>query len=493
MKKNKSRRLPAGLAFALALAPALTAQAQGNSQLAPSRTGTPPGAGGTPPGRSTLAPPPPVSSSPLPSPLPSPSPAPAPAPAPVPAPQLLPAAAPAPAPLPQSSQIPVLPTLVTPSVPELPPFSQRSDLPPTLQFRVGQSLLRDSNVFRASEANQQSDTYGVTTLGVKFDKRYSLQRLELDVYAQDFKYKEFSALNFTALNYNAAWRWSVTPKLRGNLTADQREFVDNSADGLLGFDGSVNRRTESSLGLDAEYELGAAWRVLGGVFQRELKNTRTTAEADATVTGAEVGAGYVFRSGNSLSYRLKSGDGQYRGQAGVGLPRDFTDTEHEVRFDWAPTGRTTVQARLAYLDRAHQGTPERDYSGVAGRVNANWVITGKTQLDAGYIRDLNSFQTTSTNYYEGNRFYVSPVWKPTEKTALRLRLEQGKRQYKGAPAGQVASDRRDTTSLASVSAEWEVSRALSVAATLQRDTRRSNAPGAAYSANTIGVSALFRF
>lgn len=295
---------------------------------------------------------------------------------------------------------PALPALA--QTPELPPFSPVSDLPPTLQFRVGQSVMRDDNVFRSPEATKLSDTYGMTTLGVKLDKRYSLQRIELDLYAQDYQYQDFSELDFTALNYNAAWRWSVTPKLRGNLTADRREFVDNAADVVLGPGGigTVNRRTESALGLDAEYEVGAAWRALAGVFQRDLENTRSTAEADSTVTGGEVGARYVFSSGNSLAYRFRSGDGEYKGQSGVGLPQDFTDNEHEVRFEWAPTGQSSLQARLGQLDREHKAAPDRDFSGMTARVNANWVLTGKTQIDAGWIRELVGYQTATTNYYE---------------------------------------------------------------------------------------------
>lgn len=404
-------------------------------------------------------------------------------------------------PAPRSSQVPILPAQpalpepVLRSAPELPPFSQPSDLPPILQFRVGQSLMRDSNVFRSPEATRRSDIYGMTTLGVKFDKRYSLQRLELDVYAQDYQYQDFSELDFTALNYDAAWRWSFTPKLRGNLTADRREFVDNTADALVGPGGisAVNRRTESALGADAEYELGAAWRLVAGAFERELENTRTTAEADSTVTGAEAGVRYVFRSGNALDYRFRRGDGEYQGQVGAGLPQDFTDSEHEVRFEWAPTGRTSLQGRLAERDREHKGAPDRDFSGLTGRINVNWVLSGKTQLDAGFIRELSSYQTATTNYYEGDRFYVSPVWRPTAKTALRLRLEQGTRDYKGAPAGQVASGRRDKTALASLGVEWEALRALTLAATVQRDRRTSNTDGADYRANTLGVSALFRF
>ncbi|MDB5964713.1 MAG: epsL, partial [Polaromonas sp.] len=86
----------------------------------------------------------------------------------------------------------------------------------TLQFRVGESLQRDSNVFRLSDqANTQAitgrseraDTIAITTLGAKFNKQYGLQRVELDADFEDYRYQRYSNLSFTAVNYAAAWRW----------------------------------------------------------------------------------------------------------------------------------------------------------------------------------------------------------------------------------------------------------------------------------------------
>jgi exopolysaccharide biosynthesis operon protein EpsL len=375
------------------------------------------------------------------------------------------------------------------------------DASQTLELRVGQRFEYDSNVFRLSSSadtaallgtSSRSDLYGVTTLGMKFDKRYSLQRLELDIYAQNYRYRDFSALDFTSLNYAAAWRWSLTPRLHGNLTADRREMLDNTVDFYSPTE--VNRRVEQAAVLDAEYEIGAALRLLGGVYERRLDNSLAqTYEADATVKGGEVGMRHVWASGNSVAYKFKSGTGEYSGRLPTPqAPNDFSDREHELSLDLSPVPGTSVQARLAHLKRSHDGFEVRDFSGFRGQLSGSWPLTGKTRLDAGVVRELGSYQTTTASYYEGERLYISPVWKPTEKTAVRFRLDQGVRRYKGALAGVTSISRRETSTLASLSLEWEVIRPLKLGVTVQQDKRTSNA-GFDYKANLLGVSAVFSF
>ncbi len=382
----------------------------------------------------------------------------------------------------------------------LPLFAQADELD-TLQFQVGQSVKHDSNVFRLSDAtdtqtrlgtSDRSDTIGVTTLGIKLDKSYGLQRFELEVQADDYNYRRFSALDFTALNYAAAWRWSLTPAFRGNLTTDRQEFIDTSAD--VQNAGQLNRRTVRTTIFDGEYELGAAWRLVGGVFQRNTSNSMTTFEADSSVRGAEGGLRYVSSAGNSIAYRLKGGEGEYSGRVpGPLVATEFTDREHEIRAEWTPTGKTAVQARFSYLDRKHDRVAARDFSGFLGQLNAAWAITGKTRLTGGFARELGSYQTSRESYYEGYRVFIAPIYKPTEKTAVRLRYDHAVRDFKGPLPGFAPTNRRDTLRLASLSMEWEVVRALTLMATLQRDKRSSTATGFDYKSNALTLSAQARF
>jgi exopolysaccharide biosynthesis operon protein EpsL len=372
----------------------------------------------------------------------------------------------------------------------------------TLQFQAGQSVERDSNVFRLSDsANTQavigsptrSDTIAVTTLGFKLNKPYGLQRFELDVNAQDYHYQRFSHLDFTALNYAAAWRWSFTPALHGNLTSDRKEYIDTAAD-VQNF-GQVSHRTIRSTVFDAEYEIDGAWRLVGGVFDRSSKSSEaSTFEADTEVEGAEAGVRYVFPSNTSMAYRFRNGDGNYPGRPlSPMFARSFRDREHEFRLDWAPTAKTMVRGRLSHFDRSHDDLAARDFSGVVGQVDATWAVTAKTAIAAGAARELGSYQTATASYFEGHRFFIAPTWKPTEKTALRARYSHGVRDYNGALPGFVESNRRDTTKQASLAFDWMPWRALKLTASLQRDRRTSSEPGFDYRSNTVGLSALASF
>ena len=365
----------------------------------------------------------------------------------------------------------------------------------TFQFRAGQTWQYDSNVFRLSDAvaAPPSDHFGVTTIGAKIDKSYGLQRFEFDINANRYNYKNFSALDFTAVNYAAAWRWSVTPVLYGNLTTDRLEYTDNSSN--FQNQGQLNRRTDRLTLLDAEYAIDGPWRVLGGVFEKSSSNSQpTTFEGDSKIRGVEAGVRYVFASDSSFAYRLKEGRGEYPSRVlSSTSASNFKDREHEFKFVWPITGKTTIQSRLAYFDRAHDGLAARDFSGFVGQLEATWMPTGKTTVNGGLVRELGDYQTNDISYYQGNRFFIAPTWKPTEKTAVKFRYDHGVRNYKGPLPNAVATNRRDTTDLAVLGFEWEVIRAVKVTTSVFTDRRKSSAFNADYKSHGANLSVLASF
>ena len=373
--------------------------------------------------------------------------------------------------------------------------------PKTLLIQASQAFQRDSNIFRLSDQSNtqallgnsdRSDTVSTTTGGLRFNKAYSLQRFEAGFNVERYNYSRYSNLNFTAVNYAAAWRWAITPAFRGNLTTDRREFVDNLAD--VQGQGVVNRRTNRSTVLDAGYDIDGVWRVLGGVFTRDSKNSVRTFEGDSTVTGAEVGVRYQMPYATALEYRYRNASGEYENRFFGGLgAADFKDREHELRGEWRPGGRSTLQAKIAHLDRKHDTLPARDFSGVTGQFDLGYEFTGKTSAVAGIVRELGSYQTNNASYYEGTRLFFSPMWKATDKITLKARYDYGMRDFKGPLPGFVDTGRKDKTHLASVSAEYQVLRALKLMTWVQQDRRTSNEAFADYKSTAIGVSALLSF
>ena len=83
------------------------------------------------------------------------------------------------------------------------------------------SLQTDSNIYRLpAAANAQallgradaSEQIGVSSLGLSFKTKQSMQQFELSATAIDYQYQNFNYLSFTATNFDAAWRWSFTPR-----------------------------------------------------------------------------------------------------------------------------------------------------------------------------------------------------------------------------------------------------------------------------------------
>lgn len=367
------------------------------------------------------------------------------------------------------------------------PRSDRSDAD-TLLWRAGLQWQHDDNVFRQPDAQARSDQLRVSTLGLSLNKPWSLQRLEIDLDLAAHRYERYGALDFTALNYTGAFQWALTPRLRGQLRADRREYSDLFSD--VSAD-TVNRRTEQNLGLEAEYEVGAAWRALAGVFERRVNNRVDALEPDVRVRGGELGVRHEWRSGSSLAWRLRQGRGEYAGAAlSAG---DFTDWQQELELRLQPTGQLRMSGRLGWLDREHELQAQRDFSGWTGRLDATWALTGKTSVQAGLARELAAYQTSEASYYQGLRGFLEPQWKPSAKTAVRLRWEHGTRTYKGAPLPVLQSMRKDRLDLLALGLEWQPLRALALLATVQQERRHTHRDVADDTARMYGMSARVSF
>ncbi len=360
-----------------------------------------------------------------------------------------------------------------------------------LVLRAGLQWQHESNVLRTS-GNPLSDQIGVYSAGLAFDRSYSRQRVELDAQLDAYRYQRTSALDYEALNYRAAWHWGLGPDWSGRLAAERRQWVDRLGDSAT--TSGLVRRTEASGLLELQYALAASWQALGGWFERRQKNTDPFGqEPDSSVRGGELGLLYKLASDNSASYRFRQGQGEYSAAPVLAAPGDFTEREHLLDLDWTGSGRLRVQGQLAYLDRSHDLRPERDWSGWTARVGAQWDLTGKTMLGAGLVRELGAYQTAQASYFEGYRVYLAPQWQAAPKTLLRLRLEDGERSYKGAPAGGVASARRDRLQALALELQWQALRTLRLGLSAQRDERRSNQAGADYRAHQVTASAQAAF
>ena len=381
----------------------------------------------------------------------------------------------------------------------------RADNLDTWNLFVGTNVTYYSNLFLLpSSANPQlligtsdkSDILTATTLGLKVSKPYSMQRFELDLNIVDYRYRNFDYLNFIAPNYTAAWRWSLTPYLTGNLSSSYQESMNNFYD-TRNFR-QQNLRTYENQRFDADLNLGAGWHLLGGVTQDVSKNSEIfVAEGDTTINSLEAGGRYDFTSGTNLKYINRTGRGVYDNRPVpvpvVLLDNQFDQTINELSLKWPITNKTSLDARIGWLDRSHDTYTERDFSGTIGALSVNWNITDKTLIRGGWTRQLSSYETLYSSYTVTDSFYVNPVWQMSAKTALRFRYDYATIDYQGAIAVTAFNGRNDTLNTTLLAVDWQPLNALSLSATVTDSRRTSNTPNNDYKNATAGINVQFSF
>lgn len=352
-----------------------------------------------------------------------------------------------------------------------------------LNLRAGVSALNADNFFRAPSANAVSERVITQNIGVNLALPYSLQRFELDASLIGNQHQTYSNFDYTAQNYNAAWRWSLTPRFRGSVTSSRNETLNTANDSVD--PDQRNKSTSQNSALSAVYEIGGPWQLTTGVSSSATVNERAViGQTDNRSGGANVGVRYVPASGNTVEYSLQEARGN--------STNDYISTTHNVSVAWSASGNTTANLRLAHQQQKFNITPQYNYSGLNGAFNLSWRLSGKTSLTASWQRDLAGYQTAGTTHTRTDAFTLSPNWQITPKSSLRLQYRSAVRDDQGNPTS-TPSNRQDRLQDVSVSYGWQPRPSATLSATLAESTRNSSITNADFTARQLSLSAQFTF
>lgn len=376
-----------------------------------------------------------------------------------------------------------------------------ADADDTINLTVGANAQHDSNLFRLPSGadtralighSSGAESISTTSVSLKLNKPYSLQRFELEATMIDARYQTFDYLSYTALNYASAWRWMLTPNFHGNLTATKTE-QPNSFNDYSGYH-IKNLRTTQAEHFDGEFKVTGTWRLVAGVGQTTNTNSKLfVQQGDDRIDTANAGIRYDFLSGSSLAYMNRTGRGAYTQRPqpipGVLFDNGFDDVDNSLLLNWRVTGKTTVNARASHFQRTSNNYSARSYGGNVGNLNINWEVTGKTRINATLARELTSYQQLSSSYISTDRISINPTWQISAKTALRLGYEYAQMDYLGAITVTPLNGRVDNMRTGSIALDWQPLRSFTISGSLQKGQRDSNQTGFDYKSTTAGVSA----
>ena len=143
---------------------------------------------------------------------------------------------------------------------------------------VAHTVTRDDNVFRISAQSDpasvlgtpsRADTYNTTSAGLNFDLPASRQRFTGGFSVARNRYDQFTVLDYTERHARALWQWEAGSRFSGRLGYTS----DRALASLANVQGGVQSATPNPLEtrkafLDATAQLGARWRLRGGVVRR---------------------------------------------------------------------------------------------------------------------------------------------------------------------------------------------------------------------------------
>lgn len=370
-------------------------------------------------------------------------------------------------------------------------------------YVLGAALRYEDNLFRLASSNQNnlpggasvSDRIATASAGIRFDKAYSLQQLQLDVTANHFRYEKNRALDFTGVDYRAAWLWQVTPHVAGTLSADRTQRSADYAYYTTGSFGTRNKQTIENRNFTIDGALDARWHLVGGLHQNRLRNDLVfNPVGNYRLDTGEAGVRYGTPADNSAMFLLRTGRGEYdRSVDPTGLfDKGFDQHEAEARVTWHASAHSILNGRIGYVERKHNHFSQRDFSGTVGQLDYTWLPTAKTQVLFSLIRDMQSYQESSNSYYVLDGFVISPTWQVSAKTTLRAHLDLNRRDFRGAITS-VSTMREDRNRLISFGAEWHVSRNGLITASIQHERRTSNFTGLDYTANVAMLTGQIAF
>ena len=373
------------------------------------------------------------------------------------------------------------------------PGPSHADPEDALNFSLSSTATYDDNLFRLPSGNaptrpgsSRADTIYKLKGGAHIDKPYAQQRLQADLTATQYSYRNNSYLNASAVDYRAAWLWSLTPQLTGILSTDQASSPISYAD--LQNASNKNLRKNTSRSFTADWAVDGVWHVVGGV--NHLRSVTDGGELTATgnyeQNSAEGGVKYVSVANNSLAAVRRQIRGDYLGQ-----PLSYDQSDSELVGLWQLTGQSRLDARLGYTERTYN-LAQRNYSGMTGALSYQLTPTGKLRFTLATGRDLVPYLETNNSYYVSNFVALTPAWLLSEKTTISLRLGFNQNDFRGALT-PTAAMREDRVRSAQLSAAWRPARTINVDGYVTREQRSSNFSALDYHDNIVGINGSLRF
>jgi exopolysaccharide biosynthesis operon protein EpsL len=373
---------------------------------------------------------------------------------------------------------------------------------------AAENITYDSNVFRLSKSLNAEDALGTdhkddwlstTQLGFTADVPYSLQRFQLAYAWLHNRYQRFDQLDYNGHAGRAAWLWSITPELTGNLVYTDTETLANFANlgPICGLCVNTKDLLRTKQGfVNAVWFPVSRWRLTAGGASVEQTHSDPVQRINdiETVTGV-VGASYVTPQDDRLGVegRFERGKSPHDDLLNLnGTVNGYHQDSVGVVGHWVATGHSTLDGRVDYVRRDYDQPTTADFRGPTARLAYTWTPTGKVAVVSSIYHDIGPIvDVQSANFVLVTGASVKPTWNVTDKVDVSGDAEYNKWDYRGNQITGLNYTHWTRTFGANVA--WHATQKILLTAAYTYEMRTSTLPLADYRDNLFTVSARIGF
>jgi exopolysaccharide biosynthesis operon protein EpsL len=303
---------------------------------------------------------------------------------------------------------------------------------------AAENITWDDNIYRLSQGSGlvRSDRYSTTSLGVTGDVPVSLQRFQFAYTWFTTRYQEISDLDFNGHTARAAWLWSITPRLTGDVGYGESQTLASFAQ-FVGDRSKDIIKTRQAYA-NAVWMATPSWRVHGtaGASDQEHRDPARKVFDIDTVNG-EAGITYVTPQDNRIgvAVRVERGDTPNPVVSFQGTI-DNSYKQHGVGIvgHYVVTGHSTLDGRAEYTKREYERDSGRDFSGPTLRLTHTWTPTGKVEVLTTLRREISPIdEVQSSNFVLVKGITIKPKWNVSDKIILSGSAEYATWNYRADP------------------------------------------------------------
>ena len=366
---------------------------------------------------------------------------------------------------------------------------------------AAENVTFDSNVFRIPGnvdprslivSSERGDWSSTTSVGVTANVPYSQQRFQASATGWATRYDRFDDLDYNGYSARAAWLWSVTSALTGELGASQSRALSSFANLQLRQRDLVTSRNAWA---NAAWLATPSWRVHGAVTatRDEHSSTLRTVQ-DLERASAEAGLSYVTAQDNRIGVAFRNEHGERPDTAivnGVAFDNAYDQNGVGIIAHWVLTGHSTIDARADYVKRDYDQFTGRNYKGPTFTGSWTWTPTGKLTFVTTAMRDIGPVEDINTSFVLVKGISFKPRWAITEKVAFTGNLDYSTWDYRTDPAFGESFEHR--VRAVGLGVSWRPLRRVLLQAGWQHEKRTSTVPLGDYDVDVFLVEGRVGF